>query len=687
MLCLGLSGGLSRVHENPLELPGAFLHDGAAVLVQDGRVVAAVEEERLNRIKHSNKFPAAAIGFCLDAVGAKLRDIDRIGFYATETYCNSLLARLFAAQPDLPIPLDAKLLLCGLLEQEFRDQVDPSAVVFVGHHQAHAVSAFAMSGFDESLILAIDGYGDFLSGLVAEGHGTKVTPLETFPQKDSLGLFYLEVIRFLGYGPFDEYKVMGLAPYGDPSTFRELFSRFYEIHPDGDYRMLTERVGPALIAHTQVRRKGQPFTQQHKDVAAALQDALERIVFHVLRHRRQRTRQRRLCLAGGVAHNCTMNGKLLYSGLFEEVFVQPAAHDAGCALGAALMLSADLGQPARRDRLKHVYWGPALAQDRALERELTAWGALLDFDRHDDIAERAAGLIADGAVIGWAQGRSEFGPRALGNRSILADPRPAANKDRINVMVKKREAYRPFAPSVLEEDVHEFFDLPEKVSVLPFMIFVVHVREDKRELLGAITHVDGTARLQTVSRKDNPLYWELIHAFKARTGVPILLNTSFNNNAEPIVDSAGDAVTTFLTTGLDALVIGPYLARKRRVEQRTWLSLNVSLQPYVRLHQSRGFETGGRLKSACEIRTTFSSRFCAGVTPALFDALMSLDRECTVADLLGRGHAADDHGPMLQELLDLWAARLVQLHPTAATGKTSRPADDHMALIARGSAE
>jgi len=686
MLCLGLSGGLNRVYENPLELAGAFLHDGAAVLVEDGRVIAAVEEERLNRIKHSNKFPAAAIGFCLASAGARLQDVDRVGFYATEAYCNTLLGRLFAAQSDNPVPLDSRLLLCGLLEREFGGTVDPSSIVFVGHHEAHAVSAFAMSGFDESLILAIDGYGDFRSGLVARGRDTRITALQAFSQKDSLGLFYLEVIRFLGYAPFDEYKVMGLAPYGDPSPFRGLFATFYELCDDGSYRVFTERVGPALIAHAKVRRPSEPLTQQHKDVAAALQEALERIVFHILRHQQERTGLRRLCLAGGVAHNCTMNGKVLYSGLFDDVFVQPAAHDAGCALGAALMLSEQLGRPAPRETVRHVYWGPALAEDDALERELAAWGAFLDYERPDAIAECAADLIAAGAVIGWAQGRSEFGPRALGNRSILADPRPAANKDRINAMVKKREAYRPFAPSVLEEDVHDFFDLPQTTDALPFMIFVVRVREDKRELLGAITHVDGTARLQTVSRRDNALYWELINAFKARTGVPMLLNTSFNNNAEPIVDSARDAITTFLTTALDALVLGPYLVRKRRIEPSAWLKLNVSLQPYARLQQSRGYAADGRLHNACRIVTTANSRFRADVTPATFEALSGLESECAVAEIVGPGRGAAERDRMLQEVLELWAGRLIRLAPPAATAQAQLEPSERPITLARGAA-
>ncbi|MBW5436578.1 carbamoyltransferase [Bradyrhizobium canariense] len=665
MLCLGLSGGLDRVYENPLQLPNTFLHDGAAVLVKDGRVIAAVEEERLNRIKHSNKLPSSAIEYCLAAAGVELRDVDRIAFYATEAYCNSMLERLFISQPEISIPLDANLLLRHLLAAEFGTQVDPSRVSFVGHHQAHAVSALAMSGFEESLVLAIDGCGDFLSGLLAVGSGTEMTELMTFPETNSLGLFYLETIRYLGYGLFDEYKVMGLAPYGDPARYRELFSRFYELSPNGAYRVHLDRIGPALLRNIEVRRKGMPFTQQHRDVSASLQETLERIVFHILRHYREQTGMKRLCLAGGVAHNCTLNGKLLYSGLFEEIFVQPASHDAGCALGAALMVSNEAGQAPPRERLQAVYWGPDVGSDDSIEQELKGWAGHLEIERTADVAARAAEWIADGAVIGWVQGRSEFGPRALGNRSILADPRPAANKDRINAMVKKRESYRPFAPSVLEEDAGAFFELPDGRAEYPFMNFVVRVRESMRALLGAITHIDGTARLQTVSRTSNAAYWELINAFKARTGVPILLNTSFNNNAEPIVDSVADAITAFLSTELDGLVVGSFLIKKRATTFENWTALAVSLPPHVSLYRVRAHAGRDRQETICEIRMGHSSHDSVRVSHDLFDMLMQIEKEAVLADLLARVTSdRTRREALLNELRGLWDQRRIRLHPS-----------------------
>ncbi|MER9713186.1 carbamoyltransferase [Mesorhizobium sp. M0174] len=669
MLCLGISGGLDQVHENRFELRNAFMHDGAAVLVRDGRVIAAVEEERLNRMKHSNKLPIRSIQYCLSAAGVQLNDIDRVALYASEPYANAMLEGMSASHPDiLSIPLDAKTLVQDLLTREFGTKLDNSRISFVSHHQAHAVSAFAMSGFEQSLILAIDGSGDFLSGLLAVGSGTEITQLEAFPENNSLGLFYLETIRYLGYGLFDEYKVMGLAPYGDPAPYRELFEQFYELSANGGgYRVHLDRIGPALLRNIEVRRKGMPFTQQHRDVSASLQEALERIVFHILRHHREATGMKRLCLAGGVAHNCTMNGKLLYSGLFEDIFVQPASHDAGCALGAALIVSNEMGRPAPCERLQGVYWGPDLGSERAVQQELNAWAGHLEVERSDDVASSAADWIANGAVIGWVQGRSEFGPRALGNRSILADPRPAANKDRINAMVKKREGYRPFAPSVLEEDASEFFDLPDGRHEFPFMNFVVRVRDSKRALLGAITHVDGTARLQTVSRNANPAYWEVINAFKKRTGTPILLNTSFNNNAEPIVDSVADAIATFLTTELDGLVVGPFLVKKRAATLQDWTALAVSLPPYVSLHQTRAYKAPDRRETHCEISTTHFSSDSVRISHDLFNLLMRIEGEAVLGDLLNT--IAPDQAKreaLMEGLRRLWEQRLVRLHPSQA---------------------
>jgi carbamoyltransferase len=663
MLYLGISGGFNLVHENPYE---TITHDAAAVLVERGEVVAAIEEERLNRIKHSNKFPAQSIRFCLESRGARIEDVERLAFYMTEECCNATLRELYLKWPEMKRLIDVRSHIVELLGREFDRDIDPDKIIFVRHHMAHAISAFALSGLEQSLVLAVDGFGDFLSGLMAVGKGTSLTEIETYPHRKSLGAFYLVVIRFIGYGAFDEYKVMGLAPYGNPATYRDVMRSFYELLPGGGYDLHIERISHSLLGRVEIRKKGQSFTQQHKDLAASLQEALEEIVMHVLRHHRVATGLRNLCLAGGVAHNCTMNGKVMYSGMFDQVFVQPAAHDAGCALGAALLASHDAGYPTPFKRIGHVYWGTDIGGEPEVLAQLEKWTGFLKFRKPQNVSREAARLIADGAVLGWVQGCSEFGPRALGNRSIVADPRPADNKDRINQMVKKREGYRPFAPSVLEEDAPDFFDLPDGMKAFPFMIFVVNVREDKRGLLGAVTHVDGTARLQTVARDTNPRYWELIKAFKDITGVPVLLNTSFNNNVEPIVDSAEDSIVSFLTTGLDYLVVGDYLVEKRTPSWEDRLSLGVSLPPYVKLHRARSFVSPNEMAVCSEVGTSFDSLFRFPISHELYDLLMLLDGEKPVGALLENGNVKGGIEQLLvQELENLWTQRLVKLRPTA----------------------
>jgi carbamoyltransferase len=668
MLYVGLSGGLNLIHENPYE--DAFGHDGAAVLVRKGEVVAAIEEERLNRIKHSDKFPVNALRFCLQEANARPQDVDRFAFYATEPYCNSLLLEFL---PEMKGRIDARTLAQMRLQQTFGCEIAADKIVFVPHHAAHLASAFYLSGFDRSLGFAVDGYGDFLSGVLASSEEAASHELHRFPQSSSLGVMYLNVIEFLGYGSFDEYKVMGLAPYGNPSTYRKQLSGIYELLPDGNYRVHNDRIRGILAPHVKVRKRGEAFSQQHKDLAASLQEALEQIVMHILRHWQQATGHRRLCLSGGVAHNCTMNGKILFSGLFDEVFVQPAAHDAGCALGAALIASQQGGAPVKRERMQHVFWGKDIGKQNEIEAELRKWDRFLTIEKSSNVARETAALIAQGHVVGWVQGRSEFGPRALGNRSILADPRPAENKGRINQMVKKREGYRPFAPSILEEDAREYFKLPGNSTALPFMVFVVDVREEKRGLLGAITHVDGSARLQTVSREFNRQYWELIHEFKQITGVPALLNTSFNNNVEPIVESVEDAIVCFLTTGLDYLVVGDFIMTKRPPAWQDRLALKVSLPAYVKLHRPR-ISTPPGAKTATEIQTTYDRRIHLPLSPELGDLLQRADGRKTMDELFktaGIGAEARQQA-VFKELDELWTRRLVRLHPAEDLGAIRR---------------
>jgi carbamoyltransferase len=644
--------------------PSESFHDAAAVLVEDGRVIAAVEEERLNRIKHTSKAPVSAVRFCLDSRGASLGDLDQIVVAANENFLAKStgkidLHRIAAAPMPQPRARIHELLQFGL-GQDIADE----KLTFTPHHLAHAVSAYALSGFDSSLVYTADGGGDDIAGLVVNAAGPRVNVLQKTPITKSLGIFYLDVIAYLGFGLFEEYKVMGLAPYGDPAKYRPLFKSFYHLGPAGEYALHYDL--PDALAHLgRARKKSEPLTQTHIDLAASLQEALEEIVFHVLRHYQAKTGQTRLCLAGGVAHNCTLNGKLLYSGLFEDIFVQPAAHDGGLALGAALSPFLNGGGAVRQpSRLAHVYLGPTVGGPGEIEAALRGWADFVDYERVDGIAARTARLLADGAVVGWVQDRSEFGPRALGNRSIVADPRPAENRDTINRMVKKREAFRPFAPAVLEEYAAEFFDLPSRCARSPFMTFVVRVREEKRALLGATTHVDGTARIQTVARDDNEKFWQLIDAFRELTGVPVLLNTSFNNNVEPIVNSARDALVCFLTTKLNYLVVGDYLVSKKAAGPEAYLRLSPALPLYARLRQSRKYVAPGVQSVVRELTNTYNEVYNVEVGADAFAVLADADGTQTIAALLARhGVAEERRGAVLDELLDLWARRAISLEP------------------------
>jgi carbamoyltransferase len=409
----------------------------------------------------------------------------------------------------------------------------------------------------------------------------------------------------------------------------------------------------------------------HRDFAAALQAALEDISLHIVRHFQRHTGMDKLCLAGGVAHNCSLNGKILYTGLFRKMFVQPAAHDAGTALGAAWMVLREEGREAAREPMLHVFFGTEIGGSQEIARALETWRSFLDFEKPEDVEAQTARLLADGSVVGWVQGRSEFGPRALGNRSILADPRPAANKDLVNRMVKKREGYRPFAPSVCAESVCEFFEtVPEQLD-FPFMIFVLNVLPHRQAELGAITHADGTARVHTVDQSVNPRYWRLIREFGNLTGIPILLNTSFNNNAEPIVDSVEDAIVCYLTTGLHYLVIGDYLIRKRELSPSDprYLELAPALRPNRKLVR-RASLNGQTATGPFTIECTANDFFCESkvhISEDLFRVLLAADGRRSAAALMTEvGIPEERRGALAKELVDLWGRRVTVLRPTAA---------------------
>lgn len=685
MITLGFNGGIDFPYENEFNFQSVDLHDSAAALVVDGKVVSAIEEERLNRIKHSNKTSIfSAVGFVLDDYGISIEDVDKICYYMTEETCNRLL-KFVSTKNFVPI----RQRIVRKINQRFACNLNEDKLCFVHHHLAHAVSTYNMSGFDDSLILTIDAYGDGLSGMVLKVENSHMEVMEKIPERESLGKFYTELIGYLGFRNFDEYKVMGLAPYGNPETYRNVFKGFYQLLPNGRFKINTEYF--ALLNNLEgiPREKDEPFTQVHKDLAAALQESLEIMVFHLLKHHKSQHDFKRLCLAGGVAQNCTLNGKILYSGMFEDVFVQPASYDAGTAIGAALYAyhESTKNNGNANVRLESVYWGTDIGSNDEILARLRNWETFVEYEKVENIAEKTAGLLADGAVVGWVQGKSEFGPRALGNRSILADPRPPENKDIINAMVKKREAFRPFAPSVLEEYVEEYYEVPGTYKKFPFMTFVLNVQKEKQKILGAVTHVDGTARIQSVSKETNPKYWQVIDEFRKLTGIPVLLNTSFNNNVEPIVDSFEDAVVCYLTTKLNYLVVGDYLIKKREVKPRHYLDMIPRIPLHIQLVHTRKQVSEHQFEDFYEIRDNFLKTknvmgsnalffpdlsfglLKADIQAPLYDALKKADGKTSLLELINNDHqiSGDDTEieSIMGEIIKLWTLRLIKLKPVS----------------------
>ena len=666
MIVLGWHGSWSGAERSgpPRALNGDFAgHDSAAAILNQGVLVAAVEEERLNRVKHSRNFPVASMRYCMKVADIGFEDVDLIAVDVSEEYLDAWVFRQAIEDPGI-FPSTGRELVSSLFHCEFG--VDPTEKLrFCRHHHAHAHAAFHGSGFSEALVVCLDGLGDGPSGLIAKCGPTGLRILRSLTADQSLGYFYVRSIALVGYSLFDEYKVMGLAPYGDASRYRDLFARLYRLLPEGRYELVQEAERRAVLEDAglldEMRKAGEPFTQLHRDYSAALQEALEIIVSHVVRYFATVEGSGNLCLGGGVAHNCSMNGRLIRSGIFQRVYVQPAAHDAGNAIGAALSVQPRTKPSGPDGVMPHVYWGPELEEENELRDLLAKWAGLLDVRQVDDPAEEAAALIADGEVIGWVQGRSEFGPRALGNRSILADPRPSDNKRIINSMVKKRESYRPFAPSVLESEFANWFEAPAAEASLAFMTYVVPVQSAHRSTLGAITHVDGTARVQTVSAKDNPLYHRLISAFWHRTGIPMVLNTSFNNNVEPIVNCAADAIACFLTTGIDRLVIGNNVVTKSKaiVEASAFGNLRMRLAAHRRLvtHRENSSPPCHFIEATAD--TPFPGRpimVSAEIAEILRDPReRSLDKFESSLDA--------DQNTIRSEMFALWEQRVVDVSP------------------------
>jgi len=548
------------------------LHDSSACLVRDGELLFAVAEERISREKHDSRFPRHAIRACLEFTSLRADQVDEICFGWPKPggeYVNDL--KLFATG-KWPITymnvLNSTRQFVSMWHQgggasRFQQQFDAAKVRvrYVAHHLAHALSAYPYSGFDEAAVVVLDGHGAWEATSIWHGQGGRIEPVLTIPFPDSLGLFYGELTEFLGFQRnSDEWKVMGLAPYGkkgvDLSAFIDVQAAPYRVHARrlvangaGTFSMMKPMLGQPRVAESEIE-------ERHKDVAFAAQEACEIAMMNVVRLAVEKTKCRNVCLAGGVALNSKANGKIVASGLVDQFFVQPAASDDGVALGAALVPYLDGGGKLPSKEMRHAYLGPSY-DDGAIENALRTYK--LRYVRVSDPAAAAAELLSKGKILGWFQGRMEFGPRALGSRSILADPRDPEMNTKVNNAVKFREWWRPFAPSLKKEAAGQYL---ESATDSPFMILTAQVRPEKRNVIPAVTHVDGSARPQTVEKEINPLYWRLIDEFEKRTGVPVIMNTSFNLRGEAIVNTPTDAIRTFFSSGMDALVIGGFLVEK-----------------------------------------------------------------------------------------------------------------------------
>jgi carbamoyltransferase len=575
----------------------AYHGDSSACIVVDGKLVAAAEEERFRRIKHWAGFPSESIKFCLDYAGIGIGDVDHIAVNRNPN-ANLLKKVLFAVRnrPSLSTIKDrlsnaGKLRdIKSSLSSMFKLKPDEikAQIHKVEHHRAHLASSFLVSPFDSATVVSVDGFGDFVSTMwgIAEKGNVDVIDQVYFPH--SLGLFYLAITQHLGFSHYgDEYKVMGLAPYGRPTEMDAMWQMvklqrdggftlgldFFLHHSEG-VSMVWDNgepiVGTAYSAKMvellgSPRKPNEPLADHHRDIAASVQEMYEEAFFHILNHAYKQTNNPILCLAGGCAMNSVANGKIFDRTPFRELYVQSAAGDGGGAIGAAFYLWNHVLHEPRSFVMDHAYWGPEFS-DEYVERLIVARKPELESQKclitkvEDEsiLCDRITGNIADGKVVGWFQGRMEWGPRALGNRSIVCDPRRADMKDILNLKIKRRESFRPFAPSILREAVADWFETDYAV---PFMLQVYQIRPDKRKDIPAVTHVNGSGRLQTVTEAQNPLYYRLIKSFEARTGVPIVLNTSFNEN-EPVVCKPEEALECFLRTKMDVVVMGKWVVER-----------------------------------------------------------------------------------------------------------------------------
>ena len=596
----------------------AFYHDSAAAIIRDGEIIGAAQEERFTRIKHDSAFPANAVRYCLEAASASGADVDYVVYYEKpfikferllETYLAFAPRGFSSFRKVMPLWISEKIFQRDILLDELR-AIDASLasnekLLFSEHHFSHAASAFYPSPFERAVVLTMDGVGEWTTTSVALGDGADLTIVKDIQFPHSLGLLYSALTYYTGFKVNSgEYKVMGLAPYGEPKYAKLILDNLIDVKEDGSFRLNLEYFGYCTsftmtnvkfdkLFGAPARTPEQPLEQRHMDLAASIQAVTEELVLRLTRALAVETGEKNLCLAGGVALNCVANGKILRDGRFERVFVQPAAGDAGGALGAALAAyHKHLERPrpvnGARDAMKGSYLGPGYTQEN-IERRLHASGAKFHVLEHPDaVIEETATALASGKAVGWHQGRAEFGPRALGARSILGDPRSPTMQKTLNLKVKFRESFRPFAPSVLRERVADWFELD---ADSPYMLLVANVKpehcrpmsEDEQALFGidklnvarsdipAVTHIDYSARVQTVHADTNPLYYKLLKRFEERTDCPVLINTSFNVRGEPIVLTPEDAFRCFMGSDIELLAVGNCILHKN--EQDPGLAL------------------------------------------------------------------------------------------------------------------
>jgi len=559
---------------NILGINFSNFHESSVCLVQDGKLVFACAEERLSRLKQDKRFPRLAIKATLDFAGLQPGDIEHVAFTFPppwEFYSHNL--KLMLAGPWELSPTRLQRWLLGLLRSQRHrgGSLDYERAFgrprggfhLINHHLCHALSSYCLSGFDEASVLVVDGRGSHEATTLWRAREDEISLLETVEYPNSLGVFYAGITEMLGFEPFsDEWKVMGLAAYGQPKVDLNALIRCDNDHYTVEARRFfgendSDRSGLEGIVGKR-RSDGEELSDTHKNIARSAQDACEKALLASLTRLTGLTGSRNLCLAGGVALNCKANGELLRSGLIDEIYVQPAAGDDGTCIGAALAVYQRLGMATPRKPVGHSYLGHEFSNE-SIEQVLKTYK--LSYRRLSNAPGTAAGLLAQNHLVGWFQGRMEFGPRALGNRSILADPRQAENRDRVNEAVKFREGWRPFAPSVLAEKAHLYF---QDFKSSPYMILSFWGDKQRAREIPAVVHVDGSCRVQSVERETNPRYYELIQEFEKLTGVPVVMNTSFNLKGDPIVCSPRDAVQTFYTSGLDDLVMGDFLVSKVR---------------------------------------------------------------------------------------------------------------------------